>query len=267
MATQKFDFQGSTNLSLSGRVDLPDAPARGWALFAHCFTCGKDGLAGVRVSRALAAAGIGVLRFDFAGIGSSAGDFAETTFASNVEDLLQAGRAMTAEGMPPTILIGHSFGGAAVLAAAAQLPTVRAVATIGAPFDTAHVLEQLGHESLIEIEQSGEADVRLGGKQLRFGRGFIDDVRQQDQASRIGHLGRALLVLHAPGDEVVGIEHAGKIFTAAKHPKSFVSLDDADHLLNRRADAEYVGNLIACWVSRYLPPAEDEQGAQTPPAS
>jgi putative redox protein len=166
---------------------------------------------------------------------------------------------MAAEGMPPSILIGHSFGGAASLAGAARVPSVRAVATVGAPFDAAHVLEQIGKESLAEIEQSGEADVRLGGRQLRFGRSFIDDVRQQDQAARIGDLGRALLVLHAPGDEVVGIMHAGKIFTAAKHPKSFVSLDKADHLLTRHVDAEYVGGVIASWVSRYLPVFGDEQ--------
>jgi putative redox protein len=160
---------------------------------------------------------------------------------------------MSAQAMAPSMLIGHSFGGVAVLASAARVPSVRAVVTVGTPFDAAHVLEQIGSANLAQIEQAGEADVRLGGKQIRFGRAFIDDVLHQDQAARIATLQRALLVLHAPGDEVVGIDHAGRIFAAARHPKSFVSLDSADHLLDRRTDAEYAGGVIAAWASRYLP--------------
>lgn len=252
MATRTFDFEGADGLLLSGRLELAGTAVRGWALFAHCFTCGKDALAAVRISRALAGAGIGVLRFDFAGVGESEGEFGQTTFASNVADLIAAAAAMDSAGMPPALLVGHSFGGAAVLAAASEVPAARAVATIAAPFDVAHVLHQFGSDSVGQIEEAGEADVRLAGRTFRMRKSFVDDVRQQVQKPRIADLGRALLVMHAPRDRLVGIEQAGAIFAAARHPKSFVSLDSADHLLSRREDADYAAAVIAAWATRYL---------------
>jgi putative redox protein len=252
MATRTFDFEGADGLLLSGRLELPATTVRGWALFAHCFTCGKDALAAVWISRALAGAGIGVLRFDFAGVGASEGEFGQTNFASNVADLVAAAAAMEAAGMPPVLLIGHSFGGAAVLAAAAQIAPARAVATIAAPFDVAHILHQFGAHSVGQLERAGEADVRLAGRTFRMRKTFVDDVRQQAQAPRIADLGRALLVMHAPRDQLVAIEQAGAIFAAARHPKSFVSLDNADHLLSRREDADYAAAVIAAWSTRYL---------------
>lgn len=263
MATRTFDFEGAGGLLLSGRLELPATAVRGWALFAHCFTCGKDGLAAVRISQGLAGAGIGVLRFDFAGVGASDGEFGQTTFASNIADLVAAAESMDAAGMPPALLIGHSFGGAAVLAAAAKIPAARAVATIAAPFDVAHVLHQFGADSVAQLERAGEADVRLAGRLFRMKKSFVDDVRQQAQEPRIADLGRALLVMHAPPDQLVGIEQAGAIFAAARHPKSFVSLDSADHLLSRREDANYAAALIAAWSTRYLAEAPETLGADT----
>jgi putative redox protein len=259
MVTRSFDFEAASGLRLSGRLELPDAEARGWALFAHCFTCGKEALAAVRISRTLASAGIGVLRFDFAGIGGSEGEFADTTFSTNVGDLVAAGEAMAAAGMGPDLLIGHSFGGAAVLAAASDLPTVRAIATIAAPFDLAHVLAQFDSGRLDEIRARGEAEVQLAGRPFRVRQAFVDDVRADMQSERIAHLRRPLLILHAPRDQVVGIEHATRIFTAAKHPKSYISLDGADHLLTSKADAEYVGGVIAAWAARYLRPIVEKR--------
>jgi putative redox protein len=257
MATRTFNFAGADGLLLSGRLELPATAVRGWALFAHCFTCGKDALAAIRISRALAGAGIGVLRFDFAGVGASEGEFGQTTFASNVADLLAAAAAMDSAGMPPALLIGHSFGGAAVLAAASQILAARAVATIAAPFDVAHILHQFGADSVTQLEQAGEADVRLAGRLFKMQKSFVDDVRQQAQKPRIAGLGRALLVMHAPRDELVAIEQAGAIFAAARHPKSFVSLDSADHLLSRREDADYAAAVIAAWATRYLAKAPE----------
>jgi putative redox protein len=234
-------------------MEQPDGEVRGWAILAHCFTCGKDHLAASRVARTLAAHGIGVLRFDFAGLGSSGGNFADATFAADVDDLVAASRAMRADGKAPSLLVGHSLGGAAVLAAAGAMPDIRAVVTIAAPFDVAHVLHQIDPAALERIEAQGEAEVLLAGRPFVVRRSFVDDLRRHDQGARIAALHRPLLVMHAPGDTTVGIDNANRIFMAAKHPKSFVSLDDADHLLTRRADADYVGALIAAWVSRYFP--------------
>jgi putative redox protein len=251
MQSKVFDFVGAAGQKLAGRLDLPDHPPRGYALFAHCFTCTKNSLAAVRIARALAARGFGVLRFDFTGLGGSEGKFAEGGFSGDVADLLSAADQMTKAGMAPNLLVGHSLGGAAVLAAAAELSQIAAVATIAAPFDVQHVthLFKGGLETILE---KGEAEVQLGGRPFTIRRSFVDDLRNHDQGARIARLHHPLLVLHSPVDQTVGIENASSIFLAAKHPKSFVSLDDADHLLTRETDAAYAADVIAAWASRYL---------------
>ncbi len=266
MRSERFDFPGGNGHRLAARLDQPEAPPRAHALFAHCFTCGKDVHAASRLSAALAAEGIATLRFDFTGLGGSDGEFANTGFASNLEDLVAAADHLRAAGRAPALLIGHSLGGAAVLAAAARVPEARAVAVIGAPFEVGHVLHHLGPH-LREIEERGEAMVQLGGRPFAIRRAFVDDVRAQDQAPRIAGLGRALLVMHAPRDAVVGIDEARRIYEAARHPKSFVSLDDADHLLSRREDAAYAARVLAAWASRYLPPAASPAPEPTEPAA
>lgn len=255
MPTRPFDFTNSAGARLSGRLELPVGSTRAWALFAHCFTCGKDNKAAVRIARRLAGAGIGVLRFDFAGIGRSEGDFAGSSFSGNVGDLVDAARAMAAADMPPMLLVGHSFGGAAALAAAGSLPGIRAIATIAAPFDVAHVLHQFDPATLARIETEGRADTAIAGRPFVVGRQFVHDLRQHDQGARIAALKRPLLLLHAPLDQVVGIDNVTDIYVAAKHPKSFVSLDGADHLLNRAEDGDFAADMIAAWSARYLPPA------------
>jgi putative redox protein len=252
MTAQAFEFDGPRGYRLAGRLELPDGKPQGWAILAHCFTCGKDSLAATRLARALAARGIGVLRFDFAGLGNSGGSFADTTFAADVDDLVAAGNAMAGEGKPPSILVGHSLGGAAVLMAAGEMPGIRAVATLGAPFDTSHVLHQFDPQSLETIETQGQAEVSLAGRPFVVRKSFIEDLARHDLASRIAQLRIPLLVLHAPLDATVGIENAARIFTVAKHPKSFISLDNADHLLTRRVDADYAAAMISTWASRYL---------------
>lgn len=262
MPSRNFRFSSPAGYELDGRLELPDAPVRGWALLAHCFTCGKDSLAAVRIGRALARAGIGTLRFDFAGLGGSGGEFGEGSFAADVRDLIAASEAMVAAGMPPSLLIGHSLGGAAALAAAAAMPKVRAVSTIGAPFDVAHVLDLFDPAALSAIETAGEAEVRLAGRNFHVRKSLIDDLRKHDQPSRIASLGRPLLVLHAPNDQVVSIDNASRIFAAAAYPKSMVSLDHADHLLTRQNDVDYAAAIIVSWAARYLQavPETREQG-------
>lgn len=254
MSTRSFDFDSASGYRLSGRLEAPETTPAGWAIFAHCFTCGKDNIAATRITRALAQKGIGVLRFDFAGLGASGGQFAD--FAADVRDLITAAEAMAAEGKAPSLLIGHSMGGAAVLAAAGELPAVKAVATIGAPGHLRHVLHQFGPEQIEKIEREQQADVHLAGRPFSVGLGFLEQLRQFDLPGCIAELGRPLLVLHAPRDETVGIENAQQIFGAAKHPKSFISLDDADHLLTRRSDADFAAGVIAAWAARYLPPIQ-----------
>ena len=257
MSTERLTFTGHDGSPLSARLDLPDGPHLATALFAHCFTCSKDIPAARRISARLAGAGIAVLRFDFTGLGHSEGEFENTTFTSNIADLVLAADALKAKDMAPGLLIGHSLGGAAVLGAARKIDSVRAVVTIGAPFDPGHVTHNFG-EALSKIEADGVAEVNLGGRPIRIGRGFLEDIKAETLQHEIANLQRALLVLHAPRDQTVGIENAAEIFGAAKHPKSFVTLDNADHLVTRAQDAEYAAEVIAAWAARYLelrPPA------------
>ncbi|MEP2641502.1 bifunctional alpha/beta hydrolase/OsmC family protein [Roseobacter sp.] len=257
MPTERITFTGHNGARLAARLDLPEGPHLATALFAHCFTCSKDIPAARRIAARLSSMGIAVLRFDFTGLGHSQGEFANTSFTSNVGDLIAANAYLIERGMTPALLIGHSLGGAAVLKATAQLDNIAAVATLGAPFDPGHVTHNFA-KSLPEIMENGSAMVSLGGRDFRIGKTFVEDVAQETLSSSIGALNAALLVLHAPRDEIVSIDNAGQIFSAAKHPKSFVTLDTADHLVTRPEDAEYAADVIATWVRRYVklsPPA------------
>ena len=253
MPTRPFEFLNRNGHRLSGSLEMPEGIPRGWALFAHCFTCGKNNLAAVRIARTLASVGIGVLRFDFTGLGGSEGNFADASFSLNVQDLVSAASAMEAAGMPPRLLIGHSLGGSAMLAAADRIAGAHAIATIAAPFDVAQVLHLLDPAGLARLQTEGQALVQVVGRPMAVGKAFVDDLRTHDPGARIAALHRPLLLLHAPQDRTVDIENATRIFLAARHPKSFVSLDDADHLLSKREDAEQVARLIATWADRYLP--------------
>ena len=261
--TEKLTFEGAGGEMLAARLDLPAGPVRAYALFAHCFTCSKDIFAAKRIAGALAERGIAVLRFDFTGLGHSGGEFANTNFSSNVGDLVAAAEYLRAERSAPKLLIGHSLGGAAVLAAAARVPEAVAVATIGAPADPGHVAHMF-RDAAAEIAAKGEAEVELAGRRFRVKKQFLDDIAAQNLEPALGSLRKALLLFHAPRDETVGIDNAGQIFAAAKHPKSFVSLDDADHLLSRKADAVYVAEVLAAWAERYLG-AEMEDAEPAPP--
>ncbi|WP_289041400.1 bifunctional alpha/beta hydrolase/OsmC family protein [uncultured Aliiroseovarius sp.] len=257
MKTEKFSFTGHAGDELAARLDLPAGPQLATALFAHCFTCSKDTIAARRIAARLAGLGIAVLRFDFTGLGQSEGSFETTHFSSNVEDILLAAQALDDRGMSPGLLIGHSLGGAAILKAASTLPDTKAVVTINAPADPAHVIDAF-REDLPRIRSEGSAQVCLGGRPFTVSKDFIEDVRGIDLPGVLKDLKPALLVLHAPRDEVVSIDNASRIFLAAKHPKSFVTLDDANHLISRSDDAEYVAEVIAAWVGRYVeltPPA------------
>lgn len=256
-APQRVDFRGSHGARLAGRLDLPAGRVRAYALFAHCFTCSKDVLAARRIALELARRGIAVLRFDFTGLGSSDGEFSSTDFSSNVGDLLAAVDYMRSRFEAPRILIGHSLGGAAALVAAGKVPEVAAVATIGAPADALHVIENF-RAYIDTIEEKGEAEVELGGRRFTIRRELLDDLAGHDLDARIADLGKAVMVMHSPVDEIVSIDNAMRIYKAAKHPKSFVSLDDADHLLTRPADSAYVADVIAAWASRYVEAADAE---------
>jgi uncharacterized OsmC-like protein/alpha-beta hydrolase superfamily lysophospholipase len=251
MPSERFDFPNASGHRLAALLDRPAGEPAAYALFAHCFTCGKDVRAAKYIAERLTACGIAVLRFDFTGLGMSEGEFANTTFSSNVADLAAAANHLRLTHRAPAILIGHSLGGAAVLAAAGEVPEVRAVVTIAAPSDPSHVTH-LFKDHTEAIRAEGEVEVKLAGRPFRIRREFLDDVAEQRLDQRIATLRKALLIFHAPTDEIVGIENASHIFTAAKHPKSFVSLDNADHLLSRRSDAVYVANVITAWAERYL---------------
>ncbi len=258
MPAEKFDFRSANGHTLAALLERPDGAVRAVALFAHCFTCGKDNKAARRIAEGLKLHGIAVLRFDFTGLGGSAGEFANTTFSSNIDDLVAAADHLREKLAAPAILIGHSLGGAAVLAAAHRIAEARAVVTINAPSDPAHVAG-LFRQHIDAIRADGEVEVTLAGRPLRIRRALLDDIAEQKLTERIKDLHKALLIFHSPTDETVGIDNASHIFLAAKHPKSFVSLAGADHLVSRSSDAAYVADVIAAWAERYLDMAADAQ--------
>ena len=249
---EKIRFENADGNALAARLDRPDGESPcAFALFAHCFTCSKDLRAAGAISRALTRHGIAVLRFDFTGLGESEGEFADTNFSSNVEDLIAAAGYLSEHYEAPRILVGHSLGGAAVLQAAQRLDSVQAVSTIGAPYDPEHVTQHL-QDAVEDIEEKGEARVQLAGRTFTIRKQFLDDLAATKMETTIRTLGRALLIFHSPVDQTVGANNAAKIFQAAKHPKSFVSLDDADHLLTDRSDAEYLGVVLGAWAEKYV---------------
>ncbi|CAH0125642.1 bifunctional alpha/beta hydrolase/OsmC family protein [Roseomonas sp. CECT 9278] len=250
--TEHFDFDNPRGQRLSGRLERPAGMPRAVALLVHCFTCGKDSTAATRLARALAADGLAVLRFDMTGIGGSEGEFAETSFSSNLDDIAAAASALSGRVASVSLLIGHSFGGAAVLAVASRLPEMRAVVTIGAPFDIARITRHFD-AALPAIEASGRAEVVLGGRSLVIGHGFVVDLARHRQAERIASLGRPLAVLHAPGDRVVDAAEAERILAAARHPKTLVALDGADHFLSGPGDAARAARIILAWADPYFP--------------
>ncbi len=267
MESTRIEFPGSRGAPLAARLDRPiGREPEAYAIFAHCFTCSKNLKAVVHLSRALTAHGLAVLRFDFTGLGESGGDFADTTFSSNIDDLLAAARWLEEHHRPPQLLVGHSLGGAAVLAAGAELPGISAVSTIGAPADPAHVARLLG-SSRERIEREGEAEVELGGRRFRIRKAFLDDLAERCNDEAIGSLGAALLLFHSPVDAIVGIENAERIYRAARHPKSFISLDRADHLLSDPRDSAYAGDVLGAWAGRYLDGAAAPEPAVSTPGS
>ena len=261
MRTERLEFPNAKGEKLAALLDLPLGKPAAFALFAHCFTCGKDNLAAKRMAERLAMCGIGVLRFDFTGLGTSEGNFADTHFSSNVDDLVAAADYLRTTHGAPAILIGHSLGGAAVLAAAHRISDARAVVTIAAPCDPAHVTG-LFKEQVGKIRDQGEVEVSLAGRPFRIKREFLDDISEQRLTEHVANLRKALLIFHSPTDDTVGIDNASRIFAAAKHPKSFVSLAGADHLLSKKSDAVYVANVIAAWAERYLEMPAERSDAQ-----
>jgi len=251
MPSKKIQFTGALGETLAAKIDLPDGDIKACALFAHCFTCSKDLRAVGNITSELAKIGIATFRFDFTGLGQSSGDFADTNFSSNVDDLVAAAEYMQEEYDAPSILIGHSLGGAAVLQGAHRIESVKAVATIGSPAEPSHVTHNFSL-SLDEIEQHGEAEVTLAGRSFTIKKQFVDDLEETSMRRYIRGLDRALIIFHSPIDNTVGIENAQKIFVAAKHPKSFISLDDADHLLTDQEDSRYVGRVLGTWAEKYV---------------
>ncbi|MBI1397168.1 MAG: alpha/beta fold hydrolase [Betaproteobacteria bacterium] len=251
MNPEPIHFEGADGATLAARLDSPTVAPHAYALFAHCFTCSKESLAATRIAGALKERGIAVLRFDFTGLGDSHGEFANTSFSSNVGDLVAAADFLREKFAAPRLLIGHSLGGAAVLAAAAKIPEAKAIVTLGAPFDPAHVTK-LFAPVRAEIDARGEAEVTIAGRTFLVRKQFLDDIARANNEHALGSLRKALLVMHSPRDTVVPIDNAAQIFMAARHPKSFVSLDDADHLVSRREDAEYIAGVIAAWATRYV---------------
>jgi len=253
MARTKVEFKNKQGQMLAGLLETPDATTEmeSLAIFAHCFTCSKDIAAASRISRSLSAKGIAVFRFDFTGLGNSDGDFGNTNFTSNVEDLIAAANMLEENYIAPSLLIGHSLGGAAVLTAAHQLPSVKAISTIGSPATANHV-RHLFTSAVPDLEEKGEARVRIGLREFNIKKQLLDDLNKNTSAEHIGNLKRPLLIFHSPIDNIVSIDEAAKIYKSAQHPKSFVSLDNADHLLTNRDDSEYVGATLAAWAQRYI---------------
>ncbi|MBU2884951.1 alpha/beta hydrolase, partial [Gilvimarinus agarilyticus] len=270
MSRHKVEFTSTEGHTLAGALELPDnGTPKAYALFAHCFTCGKDVVAATRIARTLANQGIAVLRFDFTGLGSSEGDFANTTFSSNVTDLEAASLFLARQYQAPSLLIGHSLGGAAVLAVARRLDSVQAVVTIAAPASPSHV-EHLFADQACDIRQTGRAPVTIAGRTFELGAELLEDLGKWPLTDTIAALRKPLLIFHSPVDLVVDVTEATKIFKAAKHPKSYVSLDDADHLLSRQKDADYVALTLTTWASRYLkldpPPVQSQDRPSVEPA-
>lgn len=247
MAMKKFDFENSSGLILSGRLELPEGEVETYAIFAHCFTCSKSASAASKISRGLASRGIAVLRFDFTGLGNSEGDFENSNFLANVADIVSASQALTLQGMTPTLLIGHSLGGAAVLQACKEMESISSVVTIGAPSDTEHVTH-LFSDSLETISKKGRAEVNLGGRSFMISEEFVKTLKEADVLAGLRESKKAFLVMHSPVDEVVSIDHAANIFLGLKHPRSFVSLDQADHLLSDPAHGDYCAGVIRAWL-------------------
>lgn len=261
----KYEFLNKRGEKLAGSLEMPDKPTRAYVLFAHCFTCTKDIAAAARISRGLARQGFAVMRFDFSGLGNSEGDFANTSFSTNVEDLILAANQLAITHQAPSLIIGHSLGGSAVLVAAGHIPSIQAVVTIAAPSDPAHINRHYEQE-ISKINQEGQAEVRLGGKPFIITKAFLADVSEQKLLAEVAKLKKPLLIFHSPVDEVVDIKHAKLIYQAAKHPKSFISLEAADHLIRGKENSQYVADTIAAWASRYIKPSNtiDESEAIPP---
>lgn len=262
MKSEKLTFKNSAGVELSARLDIPEEKPLAYALFAHCFTCSKDLSAARNISRALMANGIAVMSFDFTGLGSSDGAFENTNFSSNIKDLMDASEHLSIDHEAPKIIIGHSLGGAAALFAGARLDNIEAVVTVGAPFDPQHVTHLLG-DNIEKIEKEGKAEINIGGRPFTVGKTFVDDISIHHPEEVAKSLRKPLLIMHSPQDTIVGIENAAKIYAAAHHPKSYISLDGADHLLSKRKDSEYVGNLIASWVANYIIGEKPKQESTT----
>ena len=266
MSRTKLNFKNEQGDELAALLETPTHTTNAYAIFAHCFTCSKDIAAASRVSRALTSKGIAVLRFDFTGLGNSDGDFANTNFSSNLQDLISASKFLSQHYQPPSLLIGHSLGGAAVLAAAHQIDSIKAIVTIAAPATAVHV-EHLFAHAKDEISDNDEAEVQLGLRKFTIKKQFLEDIANYNSVDHIGKLNRPLLIFHSPIDDLVSIDEAAKIYQAARHPKSFISLENADHLLSRKEDSEYVATVMASWVSRYLDlgGSEPEQSPESIP--
>lgn len=262
MRNEEFVFEGSQG-PLSGRLVTPGFPVQHSALFAHCFTCSKDIPAAKRITAKLAGQGLAVLSFDFTGLGHSDGEFENTSFTSNVDDLKRAAEELERRIAPPSLLVGHSLGGAAVIAAAPEIPSIKAVATIGAPYDPGHVTHLFAN-SLDDISSSGRAEVSLGGRPFTITQDFVDDIRASRLSPALAKIDAAVLVLHSPIDDIVDVSNSAEIFKHAKHPKSFVSLDDADHLMRRVSDADYAAGVIASWAAKYLPSSSSGRTPSAP---
>ena len=261
MKSERITFENAEGIALSGRIDFPVAGSpKAYVLFAHCFTCGKNLLSVDNISRAMTQEGMAVLRFDFTGLGQSSGDFADSNFSSNLRDLEAAYDFMSTHYQAPQIMMGHSLGGAAVLHISGKLEAVKAVITVGAPSTPAHVRHILkdGEEAL---QKEGVAEVNIGGRPFKMKKQFLDDLEQNDSQDPIGSLGKPLLIMHSPIDSIVGIDNATEIYLSAKHPKSFISLDDADHLLLKEADSRYVGQVSSSWASKYIIDQSDNKVA------